>query len=333
MSFYHHGTIRKYTSALLDMFNDLEIQYKNSNGVLISKNIPIKYSSREKATVLDSYTSEQITSGNTNALPRASLTFDSLSKLDDRVTNKNIKMATFKNDNTLEFMYNSVPYLFNYSLVVQCRGMNEATMIIEQVAPKFNPTKNIDIWDATNLDEPTRIPLKLAGIDFENEEYEDLSTNIVTVTFNLELVGNLYPPVKSVERITELKMYINEQQDGTFTRKSIFGWDVNLAGEVENEELTQIADYSDQHAPMIIDIVSTGIVGEGTNDISVIYDDKDNKLSELTFEWSVISGSAVIDGDLDRAVLDVSGTGSIEVQVIITDAFGNYTSSNKVFTV
>ena len=33
----HHGTIRKYTAALLDLFNGIEIQYEDSNGCGYSK--------------------------------------------------------------------------------------------------------------------------------------------------------------------------------------------------------------------------------------------------------------------------------------------------------
>ena len=41
----HHGTIRKYTAAILDLFNDLEVQYRDSNSAIITKKIPVKYSS------------------------------------------------------------------------------------------------------------------------------------------------------------------------------------------------------------------------------------------------------------------------------------------------
>lgn len=230
MAFFHHGTIRKYTAAILDLFNDFEIQYENSLGETKSRPIPIRYSSREKATIFDEYTTEQLLSGNYSILPRASLTLQSMSKVDSRVTNKNTKINQYKTDDSIEFSFNSVPYEFTFEIIVQCRGMSEAAQIIEQIAPKFNPTVNIDVWDAANLNEPTRIPVRLTDIQLSSEDYEDLSTNIFTVTFSLSLTGNLYPPIKSQERVKQFKLMMNEVQGKHYQPKQMVEWDVDLNG-------------------------------------------------------------------------------------------------------
>lgn len=328
----HHGTIRKYTAALLDFFNGLEIQYEDSNGNVISRNIPIRYSSIEKIRILDTYTTDQLVTGNTNVLPRAAIALSTMVKSDARTTNKNVKIATIKTDDTFEYMYNSVPYEFTFELSIMCRGMNEAMMVVEQIAPKFNPTVNIDVWDASNLDEPTRVPVKLLDIGLETEEYEELSSNIVNVNIGLSIMGNLYPPIKSVDRVKDFKMYINQQDGNFYSKKAIMGWDVDTDGSLTNEELTEVTDTT-TYAPSVISINSDSSVIVGSNNLYAIYEDKDNKLSELTFEWSILSGSGTIVGDLDTAQLTVSSAGDIEVQVTITDAFGNYNSLSKIFNV
>jgi hypothetical protein len=328
----HHGTIRKYVAALLDFFNGLEIQYEDSNGNTVSRNIPIKYSSQEKARVLDSYTAEQLSSGNTNVLPRAALAMSTLVKSEQRTKNKNVKIATIKTDDTFEYMYNSVPYEFTFELSIMCRGMNEACMIIEQIAPKFNPTVNIDVWDASNLDEPTRVPVKLLDIGIEAEDYEELSSNLMSVNIGLSIMGNLYPPIKSIDRVKDFKMYLNQQDGNFYSKKSIMGWDVLDDGSLTNETLTQVTDTT-TYAPNIISIVPVGTIGLGQNNLEVIYEDKDNKLTELSFDWTVLSGSAVVVGDLDKAQLDISAAGNVEVQVTITDPFGNYNSLSTTLSV
>ena len=332
MTMYHHGTMRKYTAALLDLFNGIEVQQNDSNGNTITKSIPIVYSSIEKAKLFDQYTNEQMMSGNYNKLPRASLSLSTIVKADGRVANKNVKINTYASEKQFEYMYNSVPYEFTYELNIQCRGMNEASQIIEQIAPKFNPTVNIDIWDASNLDEPTRVPVKMLDISFENEEYGDTSSNIVTLSIGISLMGNLYPPIRTVERVRDFKMYINQTDGQYFDKKAIMGWDVNDKGALENETLVEVLD-NHTYAPNIIDIVSTGVIGVGVNNISVIYDDKDNKITELNFAWTVLQGSGIVTGDLDRAQLQITGTGDVEVEVTITDPFGNYRSLSKIFTV
>lgn len=263
----HHGTIRKYTSALLNLFNEMEVSYKLSTGQVIEKKIPLVYSSREKSRILDSTTIEAFLSGNNNVLPRASLSFVSMSKASQRVTNKNNKVNTFTSDIAMEFMYNSLPYEFNFDVTVMCRGMNEATQIVEQIIPKFNPTVNIDVWDVKNLHEPTRVPVKLLDVSIEDEEYDELSSNIFTVTFGLSLTGNLYPPLKAMPRIQEFQLYLNQIETATTaTRKEMLEWDVDLDGYLSGmdfyREGLKIQDINGSVVEINPDEIETALSGE-----------------------------------------------------------------------
>jgi len=326
----HHGTIRKYTAALLNYFNELEIQYEDSSNNMLTRNVPSKYGNIEKFDILDGLTDEQIKSGNHNVLPRASLVLSTTVKSDQRVTNKNNKINTVSGTDEFEYMFNSVPYEFTYELSVMCRGMNEATQIIEQIAPQFNPTVNIDIWDGANLHEPTRVPMKLLDIGFQPSEFEELSTNIVTVDIGLSIIGNLYPPVRTIDRIKDFKIYLNEQEGNYFSRKSILGWDVDQSGELTNGTITQAEDIN-ANPPVIIDMVPTSPVIVGDSELTVIYDDPDNKDSEMTFDWIILQGDASVGTGSDVVTLTVNSSGTTEVQVRVTDPYGNYTSLDKTF--
>lgn len=327
---FHHGTIRKYTAALLDLFNDMEIQYVDSNGNTRARNIPIKYSSIEKHKELDNFSAEQLLSGNTNVLPRASLALSTMIKAEQRIQNKNLKINTVKKENAFEYMFNSVPYEFTFELAVMCRGMNEASMVIEQIAPKFNPTINIDVWDAENLNEPTRIPVKLLDIGIESNEYDELSSNIVTVNIGLSIMGNLYPPIKSVERVKEYKIYMAEQIGDKFKRTTAFNFDVQPNGTLQQTSDIHLA-YPNMYAPNIIDIVGFN-VGIGDNTLEVIFDDKDNKDGELRFEWSVIGAASIIPAR-EQATVIVHNSGDIELHCAVYDSFNNYSSYSKIFTI
>lgn len=328
MGYVHHGTIRKYTAVMLDIFNDLEIQYKDSNSVLHSSNIPINFSSIEKAKSLDQYSIEQILSGNTNILPRAALSLMSVQRSETRMSNKNVKINTVKKEDLFEFQYNSMPYQFMYQLTIQCRGMNEASMIIEQIAPKFNPTLNVDVYDGMNLNEPTRIPVKLLDFSIDFEEYTEISTNLVTVSCSIQLEGNLYPPIKTVDRIKDFKILLNERvQEDTFNRRVIMGWDVDDEGLLHNEEII----IPNNNVPEIIDILCNSYIKIGDNDLFLVYEDKDNLIKELTFNWEVLSGDATITFKKEFATLKINSAGPIEIQVSITDISGNYSTSSKVF--
>ena len=333
--FYHHGTIRTYTGAILDLFNDLEVQYKNSKGEISSRNVPVRFSSREKSSILDEHTVEQISSGNYNVLPRANLLWSAIVKSDNRTTNKHVKVNTKANEDNFEFLYNSVPYELMFELAIVCRGMNEATMIIEQIASKFNPIVNIDVYDAINLNKPTRIPVTLLDIGISTDGYEELSSNIITISCGLSVKGNIFPPIKTIERIKEFKMIISdipgnaENINQEHYKKVVFDSEI-IDKKVQNLEMSYV-DYIDTH-PKIIDIVGDN-VNIGSNDILAIWEDIDSTIRELIFEWNIISGNATISADKDKAKLSVSEAGDIEVMLKITDENGNYTSKTKIFTI
>ena len=205
---FHHNTIRKYTLALLDFFNRLEVQYKNDDDQIIVKKIPLHYKTREKEMLMDK-TESQILSGNMNTLPRAVLELTSLTPNTNRQSSKFNKIHRVRLPEEQEYQYNSVSYDFKYSLDILCRGMNEACQIVEQIGPMFNPNIAIDIFDAENEESPTRIPLQLDDISIETESFEQKSMNICTVKTTLTLSGFLFQPIKSCPLIKELKMSFN----------------------------------------------------------------------------------------------------------------------------
>lgn len=229
---YHHGTTRKYTSALINLFNKVEIQHLTSNKVLESTKIPLSFSNREKSTIFDSLFDTNILSGNYNMLPIGYLSLISVERDLERSTNKNLKVNTHHKDQNTDYMYNSVPYDYNFELNYLCRGMNEATQIIEQIVPLFNPNFHIDVHDVINLKEPTRVTLKMTDVQFETEDYDQLSSNLVTVQFSLILSGYMYMPILSTSRIKEFDITLSTINEDEAIRNSMQEWDVDHMGKV-----------------------------------------------------------------------------------------------------
>lgn len=236
---YHHNTIRKYVSALLSKFNDFETKYKTSTGQEIDKKIPIVYDDREKSIILDSISVKELSEGIYSVLPKGYLALVALSKSENRITNKLRKQQLVRKENTIEFSYNSVPYEFTFQLSIMCRGMNQTAQIIEQVCPMFNPTIEIDIWDADNLSEPTRVPVRLLDVGIENVGYSETSTNILIVNFSISMLGYLYQPIKELPRVNTViengiklidgayntsNMHFQQDTNSAFY-DDVFGWD------------------------------------------------------------------------------------------------------------
>ena len=179
-----------------------------------------------------------------------------------------------------------------------------------------------------NLNEPTRIPIKLLDFSIDFEEYNEISTNLVTVSCSLQLEGNLYPPIKTVDRIKDFKILLNERvQEDTFSRRVIMGWDVDDEGLLKNEEII----IPNNNVPEIIDILCNSYIKIGENDLFLVYEDKDNLINELTFNWEILSGDATITFNKEFAKLNINAAGPVEIQASIRDISGNYSSSSKIF--
>lgn len=207
-----HGTISLYTAALLSFLRKIKIEYLDENENLISKNIPIMYSSKEKAKSLEFFKQEDFISGNVNLLPRGTLALVSIMKREDALLNRNIKINKVNNNGSFEYSYNSVPFSFIYEFNIFCRGMSELTSLIEIIMPKFNPNLSLDVYDVANLDEPSRVPLKLMDVSFQEvDEFSETSKNIWNLTFSMQIDGNLYQNIKRINPLTEYKEAVNTQ--------------------------------------------------------------------------------------------------------------------------
>lgn len=207
-----HGTISLYTAALLSFLRKIKIEYLDENENLISKNIPIMYSSKEKARSLEFFNQEDFISGNVNLLPKGTLALVSIMKREDALLNRNIKINKVNLNGSFEYSYNSVPFSFVYEFNIFCRGMSELTSLIEIIMPKFNPNLSLDVYDVANLDEPSRVPLKLMDVSFQEvDEFSETSKNIWNLTFSMQIDGNLYQNIKRINPLTEYKEAVNTQ--------------------------------------------------------------------------------------------------------------------------
>lgn len=325
----HYNMMRKYTLALLSTFNDIEVEYLAGDGVsTISKKIPIKFSSREKATILDSQTTQQLLSGNTNVLPRMSLVLSTIVKAEQRTTNKFTKHNVKEVNDDLTYNYNAVPYEFTYELVIQCRGMNEASMIIEQIAPRFNPNYTVRINEIPNSDEATSIPVSLLDISVETEEYEDISSNIVTLSMGLSLKGNFYPPLKTTPKVKNLQIFNNIWPTDEFQRSSLLEWDVVAGMTTATSTTTQFYPLGGVPPTITgVNISSQDINNGDIVDLTVQFTDKDNLAIDggWTYVWIVASGDASITTGSQTVQLTVNDItqAPIYVQVVVIDPHGN----------
>lgn len=284
MAFFHFNTLKKYTGALIHLFSNLEIQTIQSNGKPLYTMVPIQYANRERFDIYSQLSYNQMFNGNTQVLPRGILLFTGMNVNINRAKNKFAKIyrksQIIKGETKkLNYQFNSVPYDFNYQVLIQCRGMNEASMILEQVTSYFNPSyclriKEVDLPDFGE----TSCILELNGTDVEQESMDELSTNIVTCTFNLTLRGNIYPAIREQHIIELVQLFIStnlrESSESNPAVKRVYS-------EGSKETESGIQTFINQYKAVIKDI-------EFDQDYLVCKVDSEcEKLIKFRFNWWV----------------------------------------------
>ena len=298
---YHFKTIRTYVASLLNFLSTMEVEDQDNLGNIITQRIPLQYSAKEKSQIMQMQSSEQILTGNSNVIPRATLSMISMMRDDTRQQNRNNKINIFKDQKTIQYSFNSVAYNFIFEYRVLCRGMNEACMVVEELAPKFNPVCNLDVFDAENLPEATRIPVKLLDISIEGvEEYSETSMNLFNVIGSLQLEGQLYQPIFSINRITEYRQSI--QVDGK---------DYKIQNFDEGSGYTEIINNTISILGFDKDTLSAG-----ENTLTVKY--KTSLMDDVKFKWGSLSKDAeIISQNRNTAKVFVGDTEEVEILCIL----------------
>ena len=313
--YFHFETLKTYTASLLSLFGDMETQVKHSNGKIHTSRVPIQYSNREKSDIINQLTYEQIFSSNSQVLPRAVLLFVSMAPARERAKNKFVKISKLplqtqsipigkvcenseystkvEYSDIMQYQFNSIPYNFEYQIIVQTRGMSEACQIIEQVCSYFNPSYNMKIAEIPFPGIPkTSVKLELTNTGVEQQEIDEYSTNIVTITFDLTLSGNLYPCVKDSKIVKQIQMFLST------------GEQPNRVSSISTDENETILN---KYNCVIKDIIFED------NKLKAIFESKCEKLIKFNFEWSINGQDLVYNAQTvpaklkDRDIVRVRG--------------------------
>jgi hypothetical protein len=139
-STFYHQTIRKYVAAFGTIFNDINVERKNSAGNVVERiKVPLGYGPKQKWILALQETSSDRKVVATR-LPRmgfalTGLSYDSVRKLN--TMGRNAAANTAAGTTTLMTQYNPVPYNFDFELFILVNNAEDGTQILEQVLPYF----------------------------------------------------------------------------------------------------------------------------------------------------------------------------------------------------
>ena len=209
-STFYHQTIRKYVAAFGTLFNDINVERKNSSGVVVEKfKVPLAYGPKQKFLL-----AIQETTANRHTLatrtPRmgfalTGVAYDSARKLN--TIGRNASANTSGTATAVKSMYNPVPYNFDFGLYILVKNAEDGTQILEQILPYFTPEFTVTINTIPEMGIKADVPILLNSASVADEYEGDLTTRrTITWTLDFSLKGQIYPNITGGEIIKSVQV-------------------------------------------------------------------------------------------------------------------------------
>ena len=200
-STFYHQTVRKYVAVFGTLFNDLNIERKNSSGTVIEKiKVPLAYGPKQKwlLAIQESTISRKVSAVRVPRMGFAltGLAYDSVRKLN--TIGRNIAANTAAGTSSLMTQYNPVPYNFDFTLYILVKNAEDGTQILEQILPYFTPEFTVTINTIPEMGIKADIPIVLNSADVADEYEGELATaRTITWTLSFTMRGYIYPDIKT----------------------------------------------------------------------------------------------------------------------------------------
>lgn len=247
-SAFYHNTTRMYTVAIGSIFNGIRIERENRAGDVIGTiPVPLTYADKEKfirrsqeISSIDEEVKVQET------LPRMGFELVGMDYAPNRKTNT---MDRIVDASKQKFMFNRVPYDFQFAVYIAARRIDDALRIVEQILPYFAPELNVRLKtmkDFPEMVDDIPIVLDISRPDINSQGTFD-DRRVVLWELQLTLKGFLYCNVRDREVIRKTIVQLSDSDLNTFYEGYMSFLDPLYAGpeddyEIKHEVLTQEAE-------------------------------------------------------------------------------------------
>jgi len=197
---YYHETIRKYVAVFGTLFNDINIQRRNSAGVITEQiKVPIAYEAKDKlilrmrAGVADPAVAA--------TLPRMGFVMNGIAYDGTRKLNTMGQVYaanTAASTSTIMKQFNPVPYNFDFALSAMVDNSEDGAQIFEQIVPFFTPEFTVSVNLVPSMNIKPDVSIILNGTTVEDSYEGDFTARREIIwSFTFQLKGYIYPDVKS----------------------------------------------------------------------------------------------------------------------------------------
>lgn len=218
-NYFYNQTTRKYVAIFGTLFNQLKIERDDSTGTVQELIVPLSYAPFQK--ILSRVTQDpNLDQKSAITLPRMSFEITSLNYDGERKisTTQKVLKNTPSANGAKNFVYSPAPYNLDFSLYIMAKYQEDATKIMEQIIPFFQPdwtvsAKMMPDWD------PLDIPIVLNSV-INEELYEGDYTErrSVLYTLNFTLKGWYFGPERErkVIKFIDTRFATNTDVDSPF---------------------------------------------------------------------------------------------------------------------
>ena len=209
-STFYHQTIRKYVAVFGTLFNDINIERKNSAGDVVERlKVPLAYGPKQKwlLAIQDTTADRKVVATRTPRMgfSMTGISYDTARKLN--TIGRNVKANTSSTTTSMVTMYNPVPYNFEFSLFILVKNAEDGTQILEQILPYFTPEFTVTVNTIPDMNIKADVPILLNSSDVADEYEGDLSARrTITWTLSFTLKGFIYPNITSGQVIKSIEV-------------------------------------------------------------------------------------------------------------------------------
>ena len=214
--YFYHESLRKIVVAFGTIFNNINIQRKDSSGnVVQSIKVPLAYSPKEKFIArLDQQPDLVEDRRVAVTLPRMGFEISGISYDPGRKLNRLGAVKKVRSSATdgkiMNKQFNPVPYNINLNLYSFTASAEGGLQIIEQILPFFQPDYTVTIRTVPELNLVRDVPIILNNVNYEDTYSGDFTTRrAVVYTLGFTAKTYLYGPISQqrVIKETQTDMY------------------------------------------------------------------------------------------------------------------------------
>lgn len=209
---FYFQLIRKYVQTFGKLFDNINITRVDANGtpVAIIK-VPLHYAAKDKllARVIQD---PNIDRPSALTLPRMSFELLSYNYDADRKLNTVGKLVIpSESPNTMNYVFNPVPYNFYFKLYIYVLNAEDGTKIIEQILPYFTPDYTPAVHLIPEMGIVMDVPVQLNQTVNVTDTYDGKFTErrAMITQFDFILKGYLYGPIreKAIIKFVKTQFY------------------------------------------------------------------------------------------------------------------------------